>query len=91
MIASVSLIAIIKDIISSENKSEVTHLVRKSTQSSNVHARETRLPVSRPLAIGEMTKEQINIEIQKGMDDFKAGRVISVDEVEAGMKALYGI
>lgn len=66
-------------------------MTRKSTQPSNVHAREVRLPVSRPLTIGEMTKEQIHIEIQKGIDDIKAGRIISADEVEAEMKDLYGI
>lgn len=50
-----------------------------------------KLPASKPVAIGSMTKEQIDIELQKGMDDIAAGRVISADEVEAEMKRLYGI
>lgn len=50
-----------------------------------------KLPVSKPVAIGGMTKEQIDIELQKGMDDIVAGRVISADEVEAEMRRLYGI
>lgn len=31
------------------------------------------------------------MELQKGMDDISAGRVISADEVEAEMRRLYGI
>ena len=31
-------------------------------------------------------KEQFNAEIEKGMEDIKAGRVYSADEVEAEMK-----
>ena len=32
-----------------------------------------------------------NVEIEKGMDDIKAGRVYSADEVEAEMKREFGI
>ena len=38
-----------------------------------------------------MTKEQIDMELQKGMDDIAAGRVVSADEVDAEMRRLYGI
>ena len=37
------------------------------------------------------TKEQFNAEIEKGMEDIKAGRVYSADEVEAEMKREFGI
>lgn len=50
-----------------------------------------KLPASKPVAIGDMTKEQIDVELQKGMDDIAAGRVVSADEVEAEMRRLYGI
>lgn len=36
-----------------------------------------------PLAYGALTKEQFDAEIEKGMQDIKAGRVYSADEVEA--------
>ena len=36
-----------------------------------------------PLAYGSLTKEQFDAEIEKGMEDIKAGRVYSADEVEA--------
>ena len=49
-----------------------------------------KIPASLPLAIGSMTKEQFDLELQKGMDDIAAGRVISADAVEAEMKSLYG-
>ena len=50
-----------------------------------------RLPSEKPVAIGGMTKEQIDMELQKGMDDIAAGRVLSADDVEAEMRSLYGI
>jgi len=43
-----------------------------------------------PTAIGGMTKEQIDAELQKGMDDYEAGRVIPAKEVEARIYRLYG-
>lgn len=43
---------------------------------------EMKIPVAKPAAIGGMTKEQIDMELQKGMDDIAAGRVASADEIE---------
>lgn len=42
-----------------------------------------RLPTAKPLAVGSMTKEQLDAELQKGMDSIKEGRVYSTDEVDA--------
>jgi predicted transcriptional regulator len=39
----------------------------------------------------KLTKEQFDEEIEKGMEDIKAGRVYSADEVEAEMKREFGI
>ena len=50
-----------------------------------------KIPASVPVAIGSMTKEQFDMELQKGMDDIAAGRVISADAVEAEMKNLYDV
>lgn len=52
---------------------------------------EMKLPSSTPLSISSMTKEQFDIEMQKGMDDIAAGRVVSIDAVEDEMRKLYGI
>ena len=52
---------------------------------------EMKLPASVPAVIDSMTKEQFNVELQKGMDDIAAGRVISADAVEAEMKSLYSV
>ena len=45
----------------------------------------------KPVAYGSLTKEQFNAEIEKGMEDIKASRVYSADEVEAEMKRKFGI
>ena len=53
---------------------------------------EMKLPAyEEPVAYGSLTKEEFNAEIEKGMEDIKAGRVYSADEVEAEMKREFGI
>ena len=52
---------------------------------------EMKLRAPAPVATGSMTREQFDSELQKGMDDIVAGRVISADAVEAEMMSLYGI
>lgn len=49
---------------------------------------EMKLPSS-PKSMDTMTKEQFDKELQRGMDDIKAGRVISAQEVEGQSKNLY--
>ena len=49
---------------------------------------EIRLPASAPVAIGAMTKEQIDMELQKGIDDISAGRVVSADVLEAEIRSI---
>ena len=50
-----------------------------------------KLPASVPAAIGAMTREQFDMELQKGMDDIAAGRIIDADTVEAEMRNMYGV
>ena len=45
---------------------------------------ELKLPSSKPLAVGAMTREQLDAELQKGVDSIKAGKVYSADEVDCG-------
>lgn len=52
---------------------------------------EMKLPARRPLVYGELTKEQFDAEIQKGVDDAASGAVYSADEAEAYMKSRFGI
>lgn len=52
---------------------------------------EMKLPQNVPLAYGSLTKEQFDAEIQKGMEDIRAGRMYSVEEVEAEMKRDFGL
>lgn len=49
-----------------------------------------KLPHSVPVAAGSLTQEQFNAELQKGMDDIAAGRLLPADAVEAEMRSLYG-
>ena len=53
---------------------------------------EMKLPAyEKPLAYGSLTEEQFNAEIEKAMEDIKAGRVYSAKEVEEEMKREFGI
>ena len=51
---------------------------------------ELKLPASKPVVICDLTKEQFDAEMQLGMDDINAGRIVSADDVEAEMRRLYG-
>ena len=44
---------------------------------------EIKLPANKPLALGSLSKEQFDSEIEKGLSDVKEGRTFSADEVEA--------
>ncbi|MCI9477138.1 type II toxin-antitoxin system RelB/DinJ family antitoxin [Anaerovoracaceae bacterium 41-7] len=50
-----------------------------------------RLPSEKPLAIGAMTREQLDAELQKGVDSIKSGNVYSADEVDMALAKEFGI
>ena len=53
---------------------------------------ELKLPsATKPLAVGAMTREQLNTELQKGVDSIHAGNVYSVDEVDSIFEREFGI
>ena len=52
---------------------------------------EIKLPSAQPVAVGGMSKEQFDAELQKGMDDLEAGRVISAADFKTEMSQMYGV
>lgn len=52
---------------------------------------EMKLPIKRPLVMGELTKEELDAEIAKGIVDIENGRVYSAEEVLDEMHRSYGI
>ena len=50
-----------------------------------------KLPANKPISVSELTKEQLNAEIAKGMEDIENGKVYAAEEVESEMHRLYGI
>lgn len=52
---------------------------------------EMKLPGQAPLAIQNLSQEQLNAELEKGMQDIRTGNVLSADEVEAELHKVYGI
>ena len=50
-----------------------------------------KLPVEKPKALGAMTKEEFDAEMQKAIDSEGKGPSLSVDEMNAYMKRRYGI
>ena len=51
---------------------------------------EVKITHNRPLAIGDLTPEEFNNEIEKGLDDLRAGRIVSADQVAERMNKEYG-
>jgi len=52
---------------------------------------EIKLPSRKPLSLDELTTEQLNIELQNGVDSISAGRMHSADEVDSILNKEYGI
>ncbi len=52
---------------------------------------EARLPTRKPVAIGGMTREQLDAELQKGLDSMKNERLYSPDEIDAMFAEEFGI
>lgn len=52
---------------------------------------ELKLPQSKPLSVSTLTEEQFNAEIEKGLADLTAGRVVSAESVTDRMRKDYGV
>lgn len=52
---------------------------------------ELKLPASNSLTISKMTREQLDAELQKGVDFIKIGKLYSTDEVDAILSKELGI
>ena len=50
-----------------------------------------KLSSSEPLAVGAMTKKQLDKELQKGVDSINTGNVYSADEVDTILAKEFGI
>ena len=52
---------------------------------------EMKLPQNKPLSVEQLSEERFNAEIEKGMADFKIGKVISAEQVSDRMSKYYGL
>lgn len=52
---------------------------------------EARLPFQKPVSIGSMTREEIDVELKKGLDSMKNERLYSPDEIDAMFAEEFGI
>lgn len=50
-----------------------------------------RLPSRKPVAVGAMTREELDAELMKGFESLKSGKAYSVDEVDAELAKEFGI
>lgn len=50
-----------------------------------------RISTDKPLAVSAMNREQIDIELKKGINSIKEGKVYSADEVDSILAKEYGI
>ena len=51
---------------------------------------DVKIPVARPLDASKLTEEQFDAELQKGLDDIKAGRTKPTKEAFAKIRRDYG-
>ena len=59
--------------------------------SSAIQMLYSQIVLKKPLAVGAMTREELDAELQKGVDSIKAGKVYSADEVDAVLAKEFGI
>ena len=52
---------------------------------------EVKLPAAKPVAMGALTKEELDTEIEKGYADMLAGYTESAEKVFADIRREYGI
>ena len=52
---------------------------------------ELRIPAKKPLAIDSMSKDELNVELQKGIDSLNSGKSYSLDEVDDYFSTEYDI
>ena len=52
---------------------------------------ELKLPAKKPVAIGGMTREELDAELMKGVASLKDGKAISADDVDALRAEEFGI
>lgn len=52
---------------------------------------ELTLPQTKPTAIGGMSREELDMELQKGMDSLKAGWRVSADDVDRELAEEFGV
>ena len=52
---------------------------------------ELKLPTPKPVAVGGMTRAELDAEIAKGMESLKSGKVYTADEVDAELHKEFGI
>jgi len=52
---------------------------------------EMKIPQRKPLALGSLSEDELNAEIEKGFADLAAGRVVSAENVAEKMRRNYGI
>ena len=51
---------------------------------------ELRLPVNKPIALGSLTRDELDKELQKGLDSLRSGKSYSADEVDLFFAKEYG-
>ncbi len=51
---------------------------------------ELRLPVNKPTALGSITRDELDKELQKGLDSLRSGKSYSADEVDQFFAKEYG-
>lgn len=49
------------------------------------------MKIEPPIAMGSISREELNAELQKGIDSIQKDRSYSADEVDAEVKSLFGV
>ena len=79
--------------IDTELKNNAENILAKLgiTPSSAIQMLDLRLPTAKPIAIGSLTRDEIDAELSKGVKSLKEGKGLTADEVDTILAKEFGI
>lgn len=71
----------------------ITVFLKKVARERRIPFEITAVPANtrKPIALGKLTQEELDSELEKGMEDIRSGRVYTEAEAYEEMQRLYGV
>lgn len=83
---------VVKAVLSASNNVDSIILYGSQARGdSSIDTYYSNKSIKAPIAMGSLTKEELDAEIAKGLDDIRNGRIFTAEEVSSEMEKDFGI